>query len=342
MDHVRLPGRPVCPLAMVLLGPGVSLVDHSLFVHTHMEGVVRKHVTTLLQYTASTQYRFPCKEFLTLVAPHMPAHMPTEHPLVRLMVAPFDHFPNEQDDQWVFIARDESYRLAERYLATELFEIPLAGTGLRPHENSLEALTACTVDTAIDQGLFTTAIVVLDTLQHIRTPALRHALTHQLTVRKTDWKPAVIDGRVAVFNIITLNNLRTLPMETSTILLDLAHLWGSRDHYDWVKYIKEHCVAKDRTMRVMAMGWQNVPAITPGWCLNERIFHSAVDDMLNHGPWGTNGTLIPRHRTYAALLKMPAQLAQRREGLVVMGRGMTTIGMEAGLCQRLKSALGHY
>lgn len=311
-----------------------------------MEAAVRKHVSMILQYSTSTVLRISFQHFMELVQPHFVdkqtyTDLDASHPVARLIVTTgaVQRFPDENTDSWVYIARDESYRVAEHYLGMHVALVPLGGTGLEPHETTLDQLTCCTVDAAIDQGLFTTAILVMDSMLAVRKPVLQACLSKRLTERKSTWKPAVIKQHVGAFPILSLAHAkqRLLP-EVTTLILDMAHMMGSVEHCQWVRWVKEQCMDKDRSMNVLAMGWKNVPSVMPGWGLNDFIAHGAVEDMLTLGPWGRNPTGAPRRRTHAGLIKMSKELADARRGLVLLARG-TSDSFEAHKCMAVRRAL---
>jgi len=310
-----------------------------------MEAAVCKHVTMILQYSTSSVYCMSYDHFFELVQPHLPppAVPPADpfragkepHPLARLMVSPDNgRFPHKDVDTWVHIALDEAYRAAEGTLAHHLERIPLSGIGLEPHACTIDALTEHTVDAAIEQGLFTTAIITLDPFLDRRMPALRACLQRRLRARKRDWSEATVTKYVGLYSILSLHRLKALPAETTCIILDMAHLWGSMDHYLWVKHVHKEYVVKERDMSAFAVGYMHVPAISPGWSLNDYINHDAVQRMLDHGPWATNPTGAPRSRTEAQLVTMSTQMASSGRGLVVLSRGSSSTSMEAGRCRK--------
>lgn len=309
-----------------------------------MEAAVRKHVSMILQYSTSTVLRISFQHFMELVQAHfvdnqLYTDLDASHPVSRLIVTTgaVRRFPDENSDSWVYLALDESYVHAEQYLSTHLTDIPLDGIGLDPHATTLTQLTEATVDAAIDQGLFTTAILVLDSMLGVRKPVLQACLSRRLTECKATWKPAVIKQHVAAFTIISLTHIKRLLPEVTTIILDMGHLLGSIEHHQWVRWVQKHCIDKGRAMTVLAVGWRNVPNITPGWGLNDFISHSAVEDMLTLGPWRRNPTGAPRFRTHAALLKMNTALSKEGRGFVLLSRG-TSDSFEAARCTTMRRA----
>jgi hypothetical protein len=307
-----------------------------------MEAAVRKHVRIILQYSTSTIFRMSFKHFFDLVKPYLkdpthPVELSASHPIARLIKTPDNHFPCEDADQFVYIVRDESYRFCEDYLATYLYAIPITGVGRHPHTTSLDQLTEATVDVAIDNGLFTTAIIVLEPLLSVRTRNLIQSMQKRLTERNSDWSEDVITRKLSTFVIHSLDIIRNLPSHITTIILDMAHLFGSNEHFQWVDYFNTIRLGgsshDERTLNVIAVGWKNVPAMTPGWSFADFITPDAVEDMIGiNGPWHRTPEYAPRYRSNAALVKMSNQLALDRRGLVVLARGNTD-SMEASKCK---------
>jgi hypothetical protein len=132
--------------------------------------------------------------------------------------------------------------------------------------------------------------------------------------------------------ILSLEQLHTLPGEITTLVLDMAHLWGSLDHYRWARFIKS--MNKDRTMTVVAVGWKNVPPIHPGWALNDLFGHEAVELLLDQIP---TGAVV--YRTHEQLVTMAGKIGRVSSGLVILARGATE-SMEGKQCRNLASEFG--
>jgi len=157
-------------------------------------------------------------------------------------------------------------------------------------------------------------------------------MQRRLTIQNSDWSEDVINRKVASFVVHSLDNIKNLPKHITTIILDMAHLLGSNEHYKWVEYFNTSCIGHDRTMNIIAVGWKNVPAITPGWSFADYILPDAVENMITNGPWQRNPKFAPQYRSNAKLVEMSKALALDRRGLVVISRGDST-SMEASKCR---------
>lgn len=286
---------------------------------------VLDHVNMLLQYTTSSACSLRFEKFTSLIGPR-PNPVPTHPPPLVLM--PRDHWPvDETLDPWIQVARSESLRTVESYLGQHLSQTQLTGKALRPHEANLSQLTENIAESCLDTGLFASAILVLDSFFPVREIQLKAALCRSLSRRRPTWNQRSVQRQVSLASIQSLDQIHRLSPHVTTLILDMAHLYGSVDHYAWVKYVRTQ--AKDRSITIVATGWQQVPPIHPGWSLNtEPTTHDAVEDMLLDGPWKRNSTWSPCFRTKVQLVSLGRQLLLQKRGLVVLVRG-TSESMEA-------------
>lgn len=297
---------------------------------------VLDHVNMLLQYTTSSACSIPFAKFTSLVG-HRPDPVPDQAPALVLM--PRDHWPvDEAVDPWIQVARSETLRSVEVYLDQHLSQVLLTGKAYPAHEVNLIQLTDHIAEACLDAGLFSSAILVQDNLFPFRESQLKAALIRTLGLRRPNWNQRSLQRQVSLASIASLSQVSRLSPHVTTLILDLAHLWGSVDHYAWLKYVCGQ--ASDRSMSIVALGWQGVPPVRPGWSLNSQpASHDHVEDMLLDGPWKRNPAWTACFRTKEELLRLSRSLLLQQRGLVVLVRGVSD-SMEGRRCQRFTRSLG--